>query len=125
MRLRRWVARGEASGAAALWRDGRFRMFLYAMTGAYALLLIRCIYRIAEMAGGWGNHIMQDEPSFIVLESFMVMIACVLLAAFAPGIFFPQMSHSPSVRAGGVAGDKHHQHTDSEVSGNEMAGVRV
>jgi len=23
---------------------------------------------IAEMAGGWGNHIMQDEPSFIVLE---------------------------------------------------------
>ena len=24
--------------------------------------------RIAEMAGGWGNHIMQDEPSFVVLE---------------------------------------------------------
>jgi hypothetical protein len=24
--------------------------------------------RIAEMAGGWGNEIMQDEPSFIVLE---------------------------------------------------------
>ena len=23
---------------------------------------------IAEMAGGWGNPIMQDEPSFIVLE---------------------------------------------------------
>jgi hypothetical protein len=23
---------------------------------------------VAEMAGGWGNHIMQDEPSFIVLE---------------------------------------------------------
>ena len=37
---------------------------------------------------------MQDEPSFIVLESFMVLIACLLLAVFAPGIFFPQMSHS-------------------------------
>lgn len=26
------------------------------------------VNRIAEMAGGWGNKIMQDEPSFIVLE---------------------------------------------------------
>ena len=25
---------------------------------------------IAEMAGGWGNHIMQDEPSFIVLDGW-------------------------------------------------------
>ena len=28
--------------------------------------------RIAEMAGGWGNKIMQDEPSFIVLEGLLV-----------------------------------------------------
>ena len=23
---------------------------------------------VVEMAGGWGNNIMQNEPSFIVLE---------------------------------------------------------
>jgi hypothetical protein len=44
------------------------------------------------MAGGWGNHIMQDEPSFIVLEGFMVLIPCILLAVFSPGILFPQMA---------------------------------
>ncbi|KAK3290895.1 RTA1 like protein-domain-containing protein [Chaetomium fimeti] len=84
----------EYQAGAALWVTKKFRMFMWAIGIAYATLLVRCIYRIAEMAGGWGNHIMQDEPSFIVLESFMVLIACLLLAVFAPGIFFPQMSHS-------------------------------
>ena len=83
----------EHAAGARLWKDKKFRAFEYAMAGAYAALLTRCIYRIAEMAGGWGNHIMQDEPSFVVLESFLVLIASALLAAFAPGIFFPQMSH--------------------------------
>lgn len=58
------------------------------MAGAYGGILIRCIYRygasppqrllepstlivldrIAEMAGGWGNPIMQDEVPFVILE---------------------------------------------------------
>lgn len=63
------MAGGQATPQAlAMWNDSRFRMFCYAVAGAYAGILIRCIYRIAEMAGGWGNKIMQDEPSFIVLE---------------------------------------------------------
>lgn len=117
-RVKRWAAT-ESSAAevegtdvvgVALWHDRKFKMFLCAMTGAYTALLIRCVYRIAEMAGGWGNHIMQDEPSFIVLESFMVLIASALLAGFPPGVFFPQMSHSVEIKQ-----------TDSESSGNEMA----
>lgn len=107
----------EHQSGAALWADKKFRAFLYAMAVAYAALMIRCIYRIAEMAGGWGNHIMQDEPSFIVLESFMVLIASVLLAVFAPGIFFPQMSHS----AGAAGAEKREgQMTESESIGQEM-----
>jgi hypothetical protein len=34
--------------------------------------MLMFINRIAEMAGGWGNEIMQDEPSFIVLEGLLV-----------------------------------------------------
>lgn len=44
------------------------------------------------MAGGWGNEIMQDEPSFAVLDSFMMLICVYLLSCFPPGIFFPQMA---------------------------------
>jgi len=69
VRVRRWIKSGAADAeAVTLWNDRKFRTFVYAVSGAYGGILIRCIYRIAEMAGGWGNHIMQDEPSFIVLE---------------------------------------------------------
>ncbi|KAF5231627.1 hypothetical protein FAUST_9189 [Fusarium austroamericanum] len=75
-----------------VWRDKKFRLFGFAVTVAYFAILTRCIYRIAEMAGGWGNHIMQDEPSFLVLDSTLVLVTGFCLTAFHPGIFFPQMA---------------------------------
>ncbi|KAI2777122.1 RTA1-domain-containing protein [Daldinia loculata] len=99
LRTRKWVAGGQATPRAlAMWNDSRFRMFCYAVAGAYAGILIRCIYRIAEMAGGWGNKIMQDEPSFIVLEGFCILIPVVLLTAFPPGFLFPAMAEREAQR---------------------------
>jgi hypothetical protein len=120
-RVKRWVASGTASADSpglALWRDKKFSMFMYAIFATYALFFIRCVYRIAEMAGGWGNHIMQDEPSFVVLETFMILIGSALLAIFPPGIFFPQMSRAVVVKEGVKA------QTDSESSGNDTAGEK-
>ncbi|KAK0726616.1 RTA1 like protein-domain-containing protein [Apiosordaria backusii] len=92
-RVGKWIKTGEADEqAVGLWNDKKFRRFVYAVSGAYVAILLRCIYRIAEMAGGWGNHIMQDEWSFVVLEGIMVLIACLLLAFFPPGVLFPQMA---------------------------------
>ncbi|KAL1866657.1 hypothetical protein VTK73DRAFT_4560 [Phialemonium thermophilum] len=78
--------------ALALWRDGKVRFFCYAVAFAYLGILIRCTYRIAEMAGGWGNPVMRDEPSFIVLEGFMILLPAIALAAFPPGFLFPTMA---------------------------------
>ncbi|KAK1753750.1 RTA1 like protein [Echria macrotheca] len=120
-RVKRWVDSGTApadSPGLALWRDKKFSMFLYAILVTYVLFFIRCVYRIAEMAGGWGNYIMQDEPSFVVLETFMILIGSALLAIFAPGIFFPQMSRSLEAKEGVKA------QTDSESSGNDTAGEK-
>ncbi|KAK0636647.1 RTA1 like protein-domain-containing protein [Bombardia bombarda] len=99
VRVSRWIRSPLADqDALALWRDSRFRMFVCAVAGAYSGIFIRCVYRIAEMAGGWGNKIMQDEPSFVVLEGFMVLVPCILLAAFPPGFLFPQMAARMSAR---------------------------
>ncbi|KAH8885537.1 RTA1-domain-containing protein [Thozetella sp. PMI_491] len=93
LRVKKWIASDEATPeATALWVDKKFRMFVYAVTVAYFAILVRCIYRIAEMAGGWGNKIMQDEPSFIVLDGVMVLLASCLLAFFPPGLLFPPMA---------------------------------
>lgn len=105
LRARKWVRSADVTPSAlALWNDKKFRTFGYAVLGAYICVQIRCIYRVAEMAGGWGNEIMQDEPSFAVLDSFMMLICVYLLSCFPPGIFFPQMaggSKSARTKAGG------------------------
>lgn len=46
-----------------------FRLFIAAATISYTAILIRCVYRVAELSGGWGNPIMRKESEFIVLES--------------------------------------------------------
>ena len=35
---------------------------------AYFTVLIRCIYRLPEMAGGWGNALMRNETEFLLLD---------------------------------------------------------
>ncbi|CAG9980497.1 unnamed protein product [Clonostachys byssicola] len=92
VRVKRYMASPDADARSlATWNDRKFRSFAYAVAGAYVSIFIRCIYRIAEMAGGWGNHIMQDEPSFLVLDSALILVATYLLTIFHPGLFFPQM----------------------------------
>ena len=46
IRVRKYMAGPAADpNALAVWRDSKFRSFVYAVTGAYAAVLIRCIYR--------------------------------------------------------------------------------
>ncbi|KAL2115235.1 hypothetical protein VTJ04DRAFT_10898 [Mycothermus thermophilus] len=105
---------------SALLAQRNFRLFLIAVISAYSAILIRCIYRIAEMAGGWANPIMQHESSFVVLESFMVLIACWLLSIFAPGIFFPQMAHGFG-KKGRSGGEVEKPAVEGDTTGAETA----
>lgn len=52
----------------------RFKAFSAAIFVAYLTIFTRCVYRIAEMANGWANSIMQDETGFIVLDGVYVFI---------------------------------------------------
>ncbi|KAJ0340566.1 hypothetical protein COL154_008631 [Colletotrichum chrysophilum] len=45
-----------------------FRFYLSASAAAFIAIFIRCIYRLPEMAGGWGNPLMRKEEEFIVLD---------------------------------------------------------
>jgi formate hydrogenlyase subunit 3/multisubunit Na+/H+ antiporter MnhD subunit len=94
VRVRKHMRSSEATPAALdVWRNKRFRMFGIAFIVAYFAIFIRCIYRIAEMSGGWGSEIMRDEISFLILDPTLVLVACSLLTIFHPGLFFPQMSN--------------------------------
>ncbi|KUL90650.1 hypothetical protein ZTR_00162 [Talaromyces verruculosus] len=92
------------SAEAQIWYSRRFRVFCSAIACAYAGILVRCIYRVAEMAGGWGNAIMRNEVLFYVLEGAMVLYPAMLLTIFAPGLYFPEMG-SKALPASSTATD--------------------
>ncbi|EXJ58854.1 hypothetical protein A1O7_06284 [Cladophialophora yegresii CBS 114405] len=70
----------------------KFRLFVYGFVLAYVAIVVRCIYRIVEMAGGWANPVMQFEPAFIALDGCMVIIATIMQTVFHPGFCFPRLS---------------------------------
>jgi hypothetical protein len=49
VRVRKWFLAGNATPEALeLWNDRKFRMFVFAVGGAYCCILIRCIYRYVK-----------------------------------------------------------------------------
>jgi len=70
----------------------KFRCYAVGLLVAYLAILTRCVYRIAEMAGGWRNPIMQDQDLFIGLDSSLVALATLLQTLLHPGFFFPRLS---------------------------------
>ncbi|KAH7392401.1 RTA1 like protein-domain-containing protein [Phaeosphaeria sp. MPI-PUGE-AT-0046c] len=76
----------KEEGSIALWK---VKVFGWMVTLAYMTTLIRCIYRLPEMAGGWGNALMRNEREFLLLDGMMIGIACVALTACHPAFFFP------------------------------------
>ncbi|KAK7755500.1 hypothetical protein SLS62_002432 [Diatrype stigma] len=85
----RAVSAQEKSG------DVKAQTFQFAVMFAYLLILIRCIYRIPEMAGGWGNPRMRNEQDFLILDGLMIVLASAALTLFHPGFFYPQMRSKP------------------------------
>ena len=89
----------------------RFRLFVFALWVAYFGILIRCIYRVAELAGGvyhssvaptfkltnftgWvDNPILREQGLFIGLDSVPVAIAAVVLNVWHPGWCFQEKHH--------------------------------
>ncbi|KAH8890113.1 RTA1 like protein, partial [Thozetella sp. PMI_491] len=79
---------GAVTGVAAA---KKAQVFQIAVCFAYTTVLVRCIYRIPEMAGGWGNLKMRNETEFLALDGLMIALASAALTFFHPGYFFPIM----------------------------------
>jgi len=90
--LRAQKCRDQLSASAIkLIQTLRFKLFVFGLSLAFTGIFTRCVFRIAEMAKGWGNPIMQSESDFIGLDSVMITIAVLCLTAFHPGFAFPEM----------------------------------
>jgi hypothetical protein len=81
----------------------RFRIFCGAIFFAFITILIRCIYRLPEMAGGWGNPRMRDEPTFLTLDGMMIALASIAFTVAHPGFMFPPMRKNKKARGEAAA----------------------
>lgn len=100
--VRRFLRSGKdvplSAAAAATWNDRRFQVFAASLVVVYFAILVRCVYRIAEMAGGWQNPIMQDEGLFIGLDSALVGLATVLQTFLHPGFCFKAFTQKEIIK---------------------------
>jgi hypothetical protein len=69
---RRWRGRNVplSSEAVQFLASRKFRLFAGGVVVAFTAIVIRCIYRLVEMAGGWANPVMRLESAFIALDGW-------------------------------------------------------
>jgi hypothetical protein len=74
---------------AALRSTTKFRGFLIALIFATLCIFARCVYRVIELAEGYGGHLARTQNYFVVLEGAVVCAAVLSLNIFHPAFCFP------------------------------------
>ncbi|KAF3358305.1 hypothetical protein VdG1_02791 [Verticillium dahliae VDG1] len=81
------LSRSEATDREAR----RVTLFVYAIAVAYAAIIIRCCYRIAESIPAIEKDVMRNEAVFLLLDGAMILVAIGSVTAFHPYKFFPYL----------------------------------
>ncbi|KAI9654627.1 MAG: hypothetical protein M1821_005834 [Bathelium mastoideum] len=91
MRARKATEDQKTSEYADLRASALFRFFQYALLIATVLILIRSIYRVTELQGGFGGTIANNQASFMVFEGPMIILAVLGLTIFHPGLILKEV----------------------------------
>ncbi|RMZ82704.1 hypothetical protein DV738_g1464, partial [Chaetothyriales sp. CBS 135597] len=67
-------------------RTLKFRAYSWAIGIATLAILIRCVFRVAELSEGFRGPIANDESLFMVLDGAMMVICVIVLTIAHPGI---------------------------------------
>ncbi|KAH8805478.1 putative RTA1 domain protein [Xylogone sp. PMI_703] len=88
----RYVRGADGNGTnpqfAGLRERPTFRLFPYALAVATITIFIRCVFRVAELQGGFGGKIANDQTVFLIFEGPMIMAAVFVLTVCHPGLCF-------------------------------------
>lgn len=85
-----------------------------ALSLATICILIRCIFRVAELSDGFNGKLANQEVTFMVLEGAMVVIACLALTAYHPGKCFQGEWAAANFRMRGQTVQSGHDNNEAE-----------
>ncbi|QKX55539.1 uncharacterized protein TRUGW13939_02633 [Talaromyces rugulosus] len=74
----------------------KWRYFLCGLATAVTTILTRSVFRVIELKNGFSGGLANDEVAFMILESLMVVIACIPLTTFHPGLLFGDLWYKSS-----------------------------
>ena len=77
-----------ASEKASVRERPFFKAFLLSLLLGAILVLIRSIFRVAELWGGFDGGLWNNEKEFLILDGAMMALACLLLTILHPGAAF-------------------------------------
>src|SRR5450755_3179613 len=63
-------------------------------------ILIRCSFRVAELSGGFGGSLANNQVSFMILDGAMMVITVTLLTTAHPGLTLGPMWQAGNFRLG-------------------------
>jgi hypothetical protein len=63
-----------------------FKGFIGALALASLCILVRSVFRVAELSEGWSGPIMARQDLFIGFEGVLILVACLILNVFHPAI---------------------------------------
>ena len=69
-------------------RSWPFRSFLAAFSLSMLLIFTRCVFRVAELSGGWDGHLANTQKYLIGLEGAIIIAAVLLLNLCHPVLCF-------------------------------------
>lgn len=75
-------------------RSMLFKFFLGTLLLATVAILIRSIFRVAELWEGFSGDLWNNETDFLVLDGAMMALAVTCLTAFHPGVAFGGQWHA-------------------------------
>jgi hypothetical protein len=124
---------------ASLYNSSRFKIFLWckqprpplllsplnsrntALALATMTIFTRSVFRVAELSGGFGGHLANDQVSYMILEGAMIAIASIALTVMHPGFGFGRKAWAEGdwsfrSRKGGM-GEKNNGKGREEVNG--------
>ncbi|KAL4938781.1 hypothetical protein BDV06DRAFT_46863 [Aspergillus oleicola] len=95
-----------------------FKASLWGLSTATLIIIVRSVYRCAELSEGFDGHLANDEVTFMILEATMIGIAVIALTIFHPGTVWKEKWHQAVWSTRGKSGQEYKKASagDSEIS---------
>ncbi|KAL4914838.1 RTA1 like protein-domain-containing protein [Aspergillus aurantiobrunneus] len=124
LRVRKAPSTDFNSGFDHLRSTRFFRASLWSLVIATVVIIVRSVYRCAELSQGFDGHLANDEVTFMILEATMIAIAVICLTAFHPGAVWRGQWNQAVWSTRGKGGGEYKKAStggDSEISLNQTS----